>query len=73
MLTTIVFIVFLLVMVVDYRPMRKSAGKNERIWYLVLVGISFCVLLLYSFRVVVPSPAKGIITILDALFPKIAQ
>ena len=73
MLTAIVFIVFLLVLFVDYRPMSKAAGTKERVWYLILLGISFCVLLLYSFHIPVPSPAKGITKLLDALFEKLAQ
>ncbi len=73
MLTAIVILTFLVVGAGDYRPMHKDMKPKEKFWYFALLSLGFCVLLLYSMRIDVPSPAKGITFILDKLFPGLGQ
>jgi len=73
MITAIVITVFLLVIAFDYVPMHKDVKTKETVWYFIILGVSFCVLILYSFQINVPSPAKGIESVLDKLFPTLAQ
>ncbi len=73
MLTAIVVIGFVASVAVDYTPMHKDMKSKERFWYFALLGMGFCVLLLYSFRISIPSPTKGMTYILYKLFPMLEQ
>ena len=68
MLAAIVIALFGLVLVADARKNLKKAGIINKIVYLSLLGVSFCVLMLYSFDVPVPSPTNPIEAAIDALF-----
>ncbi|MEL7609031.1 MAG: hypothetical protein AAGU74_05955 [Bacillota bacterium] len=68
MLTVMVIALFGLIVAVDARKTLKGAGTKDKVVYLTLLGISFCVLILYSFDVPVPSPADPIKDAIDALF-----
>ncbi|MEA4892284.1 MAG: hypothetical protein VB085_06950 [Peptococcaceae bacterium] len=73
MLTVIVLFLFSAVMVIESLTARKGAGlkkagKQIKIMYYFMMLASFCILLLYSLEIPVPSPAKGITGLLDAVF-----
>ncbi len=73
MITLIVAVFFLAIIAVDFLPKWKSMGTKEKILYCVLMLVSFGVLILYTFDVPIPSPAKPIMELIDALFPNLSQ
>ena len=73
MLSALVILLIAAVLGFDYRPMHRDLKPKEKFWYFTLLSVGFCVLLLYSLRINVPSPAKGITFVLDRLFPNLAQ
>ncbi len=69
MTTFIVLAFFAVVFLVDYLPFLKQPGEKGKVVYGMLMAASFCVLLLYTLHVPVPSPAEPIRNAIDALFP----
>lgn len=68
MLTAIVLILFLPAMYFDHMTVLKQAEKKEKIIHFSIMLVSFCVLILYSLDISVPSPAGPIINAIDAIF-----
>lgn len=68
MLTAIVILLFLPAMFLEHMTVLKQAEKKEKILYFSIMLVSFCVLILYSLKVSVPSPAGLIISTIDAIF-----
>lgn len=68
MLTAIVIFLFAGAVVFDFLPkLKNQPGKNKMI-YLALIGISFIVLILYSFDIVVPGPSEPIKSLVKSIF-----
>ncbi len=68
MLTAIVISLFLPEIIYDYSTALKQAGKRVIRIYAVIMLISFVILILYSFKITIPSP-HGIITkVIGSLF-----
>lgn len=63
-----VLLLFLVVILYDRTTLLRTAEKREKVLYFVLMGISFVPLILHSAGIFVPSPADGIIRVLDAVF-----
>lgn len=63
-----VLLLFLVVILYDRTTLLRTAEKREEVFYFVLMGISFVPLILHSVGISVPSPADGIIRVLDAVF-----
>ena len=68
MLTAMVIALFGSILAVDGRKNLKGVGLKHKLVYLSLLGVSFCVLILYSVDIPVPSPTNAIEAIIDALF-----
>lgn len=68
MLTVIVILLFLPAMFFEYVTVFKQAETKVKIIHVSIMLISFFVLILYSLRISVPSPADLIISIIDAVF-----
>lgn len=71
MLTAIVVLLYLFVLLFDLLPTRKSRSKGELAVYWAALGISFCVLILYSMDITPPSLMDPIVTMVQKLFPDI--
>ncbi len=56
MVTFLVIVLYLFVVLFDFLPMIKNGKKKECWVYSVLLFISFCVILLFSLDIAVPSP-----------------
>nr|WP_319487672.1 hypothetical protein [uncultured Caproiciproducens sp.] len=69
MLTFIVIILYLAVILFDFIPVIKSGDKKICWVYSVFMAVSFCVLILYTFDIMVPSPS-GLIKHLVEIFYK---
>lgn len=73
MITGIVVIFFLAILALDLRPIWANSNVKIRIVYCSLLLTSFCILVLYTFNVPIPSPAIPIIKLIDALFPGLGK
>lgn len=73
MITGIVVVFFLAILALDLRPLWKNMNIKIRIVYCSLLLASFCVLVLYTINIPVPSPAIPIIKLIDALFPGLGK
>ena len=63
--TAIVFIMFLLVFVLDFRPNAKRQNVKYKIVYCLLCAISLAVLSLYSVGIMLPGPTELIKSVID--------
>ncbi|HHY52585.1 MAG TPA: hypothetical protein GX499_04995 [Clostridiales bacterium] len=69
MLTAIVLVLYVSALLIDSLTVRKQMKLiREKVVYYVMMLISFALLILNSRYVSIPSPAQGIIKVLDALF-----
>jgi len=68
MLTAIVLALFLLAPLIDGLTILKRTAKKVKIVYFSLMLVSFCVLMLYSLSIPVPSPAGAITDAIEAIF-----
>lgn len=70
MLTVIVLLLYAAVIAFDFVPQTKQPGsrKKDSVVYLALTLLSFAVLLLYSFNIMVPGPSEPISNVIKALF-----
>lgn len=68
MMTLIVILMYFFVFLFDFLPLIKNKKKNELWAYSITLIISFSVLLLFTFDVVIPSPSKLIQNIVETLF-----
>ncbi len=68
MLTFIVVILYVLVILLDFLPVLRAGQKKECWVYSVFLAVSFCVLLLYSLDVKVPSPSVPIKNLVEKIF-----
>ncbi len=69
MITAIVLLLYFVAFSVDSLTMRKQMKLiREKVVYYALMLISFALLITNSCYVSIPSPAQGIIKVLDALF-----
>lgn len=68
MLTAIVLALFVPVVIFEYITVLRKAEKKVIILHLCIMLISFSVLMLYSFKVTVPSPSDAIAGVLEAIF-----
>ncbi len=73
MITGIVVVFFLAILALDLRPIWKNSNVKIRIVYCLLLLTSFCILVLYTFNVPIPSPVIPIIKLIDALFPGLGK
>lgn len=73
MITGIVVVFFLAILALDLRPLWKNMNIKIRIVYCSLLLVSFCVLVLYTINIPIPSPAIPIIKLIDALFPGLGK
>ncbi len=70
MLTAIILILYAAVAVLDLLPMlKKRQSKKETVVYCVLLSVSLCVLVLYSFDIDVPGPSEPIRALVEKLVP----
>lgn len=67
MLITIVLIFFTLILVLDYIPGRKSRPGRVNAVYCLALAVSFCMLLMHSLDIPVPSPTGPIRAIVEKL------
>ncbi|MGI6004197.1 MAG: hypothetical protein ACOX88_02105 [Christensenellales bacterium] len=68
MLTVMVLLLFLLTTVFDWVTVLKHAEKKVKIIHSCIMLIGFCVLMLYSFEIPVPSPSDIIKNTVEAIF-----
>ena len=68
MLISIILLLFALSILIDYATGLKRAKKKVKILHFTLMLISFCVLVLHSLDVRIPSPANWIVDTLEAIF-----
>ena len=68
MLTVIVLFLFLPVTLYEYIAVLRHAERKVKIIHISILLISFCVLMLYSFNVSVPSPSPVIVSVLESIF-----
>jgi len=69
MITAIVLVLYVSALLIDSLTVRKQMKLiREKVVYYVMMLISFALLILNSRYVSIPSPAQGIIKVLDALF-----
>lgn len=66
----LVLLLFFAILALAYRPRLSKAQTREKAVYLSLLLISFCVLVLYSLDISVPSPSTGIIWFLEPFLRK---
>lgn len=69
-LTSIVIILYFLIFVFDFLPVKNNMGKKVKFVYFAILSISFCVLFLYTINITVPSPSDYIKALLN-MFLKI--
>ncbi len=68
MLTVMVLSLFLLGTLYECATVLKQAAKKVKILHLSIMLVSFCVLMLYSLNVPVPSPSGLIVRVIKAIF-----
>jgi hypothetical protein len=68
MLTAIVLFLFLLTTGFDCMTILQHEGKKGKVIYFSIMLISFCVLVLYSLDISVPSPSTAITSAFEAIF-----
>ena len=68
MLTAIVLSLFLPVTLYEWKATLKHADKKVKIIHTSIMLVSFCVLMLYSLDVSVPSPSDMITDVVEAIF-----
>ncbi len=69
--TFIILILFFCVFAFDLLPLIKNKEKKVYWIYMVLFFASFCVLILYTYHVDVPSPSPVIKQMILKMFPKL--
>lgn len=67
MLTAMVVFLFVPAMIFEWKAGLKSAGAKVKILHFSIMLISFCVLLLYSFDISLPSPSNMIGDLVEAI------
>lgn len=56
------------VLLIDFFPKRKEESTKANVFYLVLLSIGLCVLVLHYLDVKIPSPAEPIKKLVEAVF-----
>lgn len=69
MIISIVLVVFLGIMLLDYIPGRKGRKTKENVFNATVLTISFIILLLYSLDITLPNPTKAIESIVKLITP----
>lgn len=64
----IVLLLFIGTVLYDGLTLLKKLDKREKTVYFCMMGLSFLVLSLYSFKVNIPSPSYGIVRVLNSIF-----
>lgn len=67
MILAILCAVYVSVLLLDFRSLAKQLAPGVRVFYLVLLSVSFVILILYELDVPVPSPSKPIEQAIQAL------
>jgi hypothetical protein len=68
MLTAIALFLFLPVTLYEWKATLKHVDKKVKIIHTSIMLVSFCVLMLYSLDVSVPSPSDMITDVVEAIF-----
>lgn len=69
MLTAIVVFLYAFDLVFDFLPSKKAWNRREITVYLAALVLGFCVLILFTLDVEIPSPYQPIVNIVKAIFP----
>ncbi|MGX8700974.1 hypothetical protein [Caproiciproducens sp.] len=67
-MTFIVIALYLIIVLTDFIPVAKSGEKKITWIYSILLTVSFCVLILYTFDVVLPGPSGPIRQIVETFY-----
>lgn len=67
MLPFIIVILFIFVYLFDYKPVLKNGNTKEKILHGSIMAISFCILMLHSMGVSIPSPSDSIEKMIHAV------
>jgi hypothetical protein len=62
-----VLLLFLVAVLYDRSTLLKTAGKRDKVLYVIIMGISFVLLILHSFEIPVPSPSEAIVKVLESM------
>lgn len=65
--TAPIVLLYVFVLLIDYLPKKKERAVKERVIYIVLLSLSFCVLVLYTLDIPVPGPSKPIKSAVEKL------
>lgn len=68
MLTSIVILLYVCVILLDFIPKKKDLTQKGSIVYWTILTISFCVLALYSLDIKIPGPSEPIKYIIEKVF-----
>ncbi len=68
MLTAIVILLFAGTVLFDFLPKMKNEPPKNKAVYIALISVSFIVLVLFSFEIIVPSPAGLIKSVVKSIF-----
>ncbi len=69
MLAGIIIIIFAGILFIDFIPNRKSRKRKEKIFYGIVLAVSFCILMLYCAGYTLPSPTEGIESVVKMIVP----
>ncbi len=68
MLITIVIFLFLIAALYERATVLKQAGRKLKVIHFSIMLASFCILVLYSLDIKLPSPSDAIIAAVEAIF-----
>ena len=69
--TTFVIILFLCALLIDYFPSFKKTENKKKIVNGSIYILTFIVLILFTFKITVPSPSDFIKMVIESIFGKI--
>ncbi|MGX8709863.1 hypothetical protein [Clostridium sp. KNHs216] len=67
-MTFIVIGLYLVIILIDFVPVVKNGEKKITWIYSILLTVSFCVLILYTFDIVLPGPSGPIRQIVESFY-----
>lgn len=59
-MVTVIVLFFFIIIAFDFLPSRKIRPPKEIVLYWTILSVAFCVLILYSFIIIIPGPTKAI-------------
>jgi len=68
MLPLIIVLLFIFVYLFDYKPVLMDGNTKEKILHGSIMAISFCILMLHSLGVQIPSPTDSIEKMIHSIF-----